>query len=324
MAPAIALLLVITSVVALWLQLAGFVVVSRATRNYSPSQLIGDSKRARHTILPAWRPLLVGLCYALAAVAAAATATSVALVACNAIGAWGAWAFADATALLGVPLAAIVPSVVAQDAVTAAARLPPRRGTARAGAGGAAWALGRKVLRRRRSGAHRSQRSLGSVRRPRAAHGFGTNPDGPRAVARAPAVADAPGGLRAPRGPGLWLRAESGPPGRGRAEPSPQMRRFCRRGRRGGAPPHVADPGRRAEDARRGYKILARPRPAQRKLGARPGDDADEGAAAVPKVDAEFGDLDVLSAEPGPCAAVTAEARGDGPHRRFDEAAGHC
>lgn len=79
MTPAIALLLVITSVVALWLQLAGFVVVSRATRNYSPSQLIGDSKRARHTILPAWRPLLVGLCYALAAVAAAATATSVAL-----------------------------------------------------------------------------------------------------------------------------------------------------------------------------------------------------------------------------------------------------
>lgn len=121
MTPAIALLLVITSVVALWLQLAGFVVVSRATRNYSPSQLIGDSKRARHTILPAYRPLLVGLCYALAAVAAAVTATSVALVACNAIGAWGVWAFADATALLGVTLAAIVPSVVAQDAVTAAA-----------------------------------------------------------------------------------------------------------------------------------------------------------------------------------------------------------
>ena len=58
---AAALALVVTSVAAFWLQLAGFVAVSRATRSYASEQLSGDSKRARHTILPAWRPLLESL-----------------------------------------------------------------------------------------------------------------------------------------------------------------------------------------------------------------------------------------------------------------------
>ena len=115
---AAALTLVITSVAAFWLQLAGFVAVSRATRSYASEQLSGDSKRARHTILPAWRPLLVGKCYVLAFAAAAATAAAASLIACHAIGAWGAWAWADAAALVGVADAALVPAVVAQDAVT--------------------------------------------------------------------------------------------------------------------------------------------------------------------------------------------------------------
>ena len=115
---AAALALVLTSVAAFWLQLAGFVAVSRATRSYASEQLSGDSKRARHTILPAWRPLLVGKCYVLAFAAAAATAAAAALIACHAIGAWGAWAWADAAALVGVADAALVPAVVAQDAVT--------------------------------------------------------------------------------------------------------------------------------------------------------------------------------------------------------------
>ena len=114
----VTLLLVLTSVAAFWLQLAGFVAVSRATRSYASEQLSGDSKRARHTILPAWRPLLVGKCYVLAFAAAAATAAAAALLACHAIGAWGAWAWADAAALVGVADAALVPAVVAQDAVT--------------------------------------------------------------------------------------------------------------------------------------------------------------------------------------------------------------
>ena len=114
----VTLLLVLTSVAAFWLQLAGFVAVSRATRSYASEQLSGDSKRARHTILPAWRPLLVGKCYVLAAAAAAATAAAASLIACHAIGAWGAWAWADAAALVGVADAALVPAVVAQDAVT--------------------------------------------------------------------------------------------------------------------------------------------------------------------------------------------------------------
>ena len=81
---AAALALVVTSVAAFWLQLAGFVAVSRATRSYASEQLSGDSKRARHTILPAWRPLLVGKCYVLLVAAAAATAAAAAPAAARA------------------------------------------------------------------------------------------------------------------------------------------------------------------------------------------------------------------------------------------------
>ena len=38
---AVTLLLVLTSVAAFWLQLAGFVAVSRATRSYASEQLSG-------------------------------------------------------------------------------------------------------------------------------------------------------------------------------------------------------------------------------------------------------------------------------------------
>ena len=43
-------------------QVLGFVWISRCTRTYAAEELFGDTRLARHTVLPAWRPLLVGCC----------------------------------------------------------------------------------------------------------------------------------------------------------------------------------------------------------------------------------------------------------------------
>ena len=212
----VTLLLVLTSVAAFWLQLAGFVAVSRATRSYASEQLSGDSKRARHTILPAWRPLLVGKCYVLAAAAAAAAGAAAALIACHAIGAWGAWAWADAAALVGVADAALVPAVVAQDAVTVrafrrAVALPLLALFIQLGP----WA-GRYFVRRNLR-ARRGERRARRRRRPRAPRGLFIDSDGPRAsrvrlrsrTHRAAFVLHAVLRVR--------VRAELGPPARRRA-----------------------------------------------------------------------------------------------------------
>ena len=283
----VTLLLVLTSVAAFWLQLAGFVAVSRATRSYASEQLSGDSKRARHTILPAWRPLLVGKCYVLFVAAAAATAAAASLIACHAIGAWGAWAWADAAALVGVADAALVPAVVAQDAVTVRAfrravalpllalviQLGPWAGryfTSTESSRVAASAVlvvagglaplaaslliltGRVPSRvRLRSRTHRAAFVLHAA----LAFGFALSL-GLRLVdacveikSRRPVLSPQPSSL------GDFHAGR-------RAARGPRVRRRRRRRRRRGAPPHGAHPRRRAQDARRRYQILARPRQA--------------------------------------------------------------
>lgn len=97
----------------------GFVTVSRTTRTYSVDELWGDSISARHTILPAWRPLLVALCFALA-VATVAEVTAVIVVAATAerLGRTTAWAWYDVSCLAFLSLDGLVPSILTQPSVS--------------------------------------------------------------------------------------------------------------------------------------------------------------------------------------------------------------
>ena len=110
--------------------LAGFVYVSRSTRSYAADELYGNARAARHTVLPAWRPLLVGCCQCLAVLAGVEVA-ALAAVAGGGAGlglrtTWGGWAFVDLTVLCLLALDCLVPSIVAQPSVTVATF---RRGT---------------------------------------------------------------------------------------------------------------------------------------------------------------------------------------------------
>lgn len=122
----------------------GFVVISRSTRSYAAEELFGNTRSARHTVLPAWRPLLVGCCQVLALVAGVEVALLASASAGGASGLRtyrGAWAWLDASLLGALALDGLVPSIVAQHAVSVAAF---RRGAAFAAASlavnGGLWA----------------------------------------------------------------------------------------------------------------------------------------------------------------------------------------
>ncbi|KAJ8612842.1 hypothetical protein CTAYLR_002082 [Chrysophaeum taylorii] len=112
--------LVAANAVVFVLNTLGFVAISRQTRFYKLEELWGDSVSARHTILPAWRPMLVATCVVLAV---ASTAEAVALVAYavvrrGRITRQDAMAWHDLSALAFLSLDGLVPSIVTQHAVS--------------------------------------------------------------------------------------------------------------------------------------------------------------------------------------------------------------
>lgn len=112
--------LVTLSIGVLYSSLVGFVVLCRETRYYAADQLSGDTKRARRAILPAWRPLLVATCQVLGGCVVVAS-VSLAILAHRANSPWDGWAWADLIFLALLAGDGVVPAVIAQHHVTAAA-----------------------------------------------------------------------------------------------------------------------------------------------------------------------------------------------------------
>lgn len=88
-------------------------------RNYTSEELWGDSVLARHTILPAWRPLLVATVKVLAIISVVEVATLIAFVTHpEELNPFRAWIWFDVSALAFLSLDGVVPTIVTQPAVS--------------------------------------------------------------------------------------------------------------------------------------------------------------------------------------------------------------